>query len=143
VLGQIEAVDGHPRPLGGPTPRRVFAAVVARRGAAVSVGELIEICRPDGDPPERAQHNVRTYVHRLRGSLGTDGERVETTSTGYTLRLAPGALDIERFEELANLAARLVESGDLAGGIDAIDEAEALWRGRPDAEFADQHPLAT
>ena len=69
LLGQIEVVDGEPLPLGGPTQRRVLAALALRRNEVVSVARLVDVIWPDGEPPNRAEHNVRTYVHRLRSSM--------------------------------------------------------------------------
>ena len=105
VLGQIEAGQKPSRSLGGPTQRRVFAALVARRNEFVSVGELVEICWPEDDTPGRAEHNIRTYVHRLRAALGEDGDRIETASGGYRLSVEPGELDIDRCEVSAGLRA--------------------------------------
>ena len=137
VFGQIEAREGQPQLLGGPTQRRVFAALVARRGETMSMAELVEICWPDDDQPERAEHNVRTYVHRLRAALGDDGERIETANNGYRLTLDADELDIDRYEGLALAAGRLFNTGEHVEALDQMAEAEALWTGRPYGEFAD------
>lgn len=139
VLGEIEAREGQPQLLGGPTQRRVFAALVARRGATVSMAELLEICWPDDDQPERAEHNVRTYVHRLRTALGDDGERIETASNGYRLTLDADELDIDRYEGLALAARQLFATGEHVEALDQMTEAETLWTGRPYGEFADDN----
>src|SRR5206468_4933819 len=56
------------------------------------------------------------------------------TPGGYVLRVAPGSLDLERFEELIRQG-RLELAGDDPGrACEFFDEALALWRGRP---FAD------
>ncbi len=137
VLGRIEAdVDG-PKSLGGPTQRRLFGALVARRGEVVSVPELIEICWPDDEQPERAEHNVRTYVHRLRTALDPEGDRIETVGAGYRVALGRRELDIEQFEDLVATAERLADAGDLTDALDRIQEAQALWAGRPYGQFAD------
>jgi DNA-binding SARP family transcriptional activator len=87
VLGHVEAGNGaRAYALGGPTQRRVFAALVARRGEVVDVSALVEVCWPTASPPDRADHNIRTYVHRLRNALEDEGERLETVGTGYRLR---------------------------------------------------------
>jgi DNA-binding SARP family transcriptional activator len=74
----------------------------------------------EDDPPETAQKALQVYVSRLRKLLGSD--RVETRTPGYLLRVEPDELDLDRF-------GRLHAEGEL-------DEALALWRGPPLAEFA-------
>ncbi len=88
--------------------------------------------------PSAADHNVRTYVHRLRSALGDDGRRIETVDNGYRLRLERHELDASRFEDL-------VAEGRTAAALDDHDEARrcfddalALWGGRPYDEFADE-----
>ena len=79
---------------------------------------IIEELWPGG-PPENATKSVQVYVSRLRKVLGAD--RIETTPAGYRIRLEPGELDLDRFEQLA-------ERGD-------VDEALGLWRGEVLTDF--------
>jgi serine/threonine protein kinase/WD40 repeat protein/DNA-binding winged helix-turn-helix (wHTH) protein len=138
VLGEIEVVGDEPIALGGPTQRRVLAALALHRGEVVSVPYLIGVVWPEREPPDRAEHNVRTYVHRLRASLADDGERVETVGAGYRLRLDVDELDAARFEQLADVANRLAATGDTIRALEQITEAEGLWRGRPLNGFEDE-----
>ena len=69
--------------------------------------------------PVNAAKSVHIYVSRLRKALG--GDRIETTSVGYRIRLEAGELDSERFAQLAAEGRR--------------QEALALWRGEPLADF--------
>jgi predicted ATPase/DNA-binding SARP family transcriptional activator len=71
-------------------------------------------------PPRTALTALHGHVSRLRGLLGA--ERLETRPPGYVLRLAPGELDLHRFE-------RLVEQ-------ERYPEALALWRGPPLSDLA-------
>ena len=71
----------------------------------VFVDRLVDAVWPDGDAPERADRNVRTYVHRLRSALGDDGDRIETAGNGYRLQLERHELDASRFEDLIGRAA--------------------------------------
>ena len=135
VLGGIEAVVGESVAVGGPTQRRVLAALALRRNEVVSVAHLVDVVWPDGEPPERAEHNVRTYVHRLRSALGEHGDRVETVGAGYRIRLGADQLDSARFEQGAGTATRLANTGDAVAALDVISEAEQVWRGGPLEEF--------
>lgn len=138
VLGPIGVELQEPAALGGPTQRRVLAVLALHTGEVVSVDRLVDAVWPDGEAPERADHNVRSYVHRLRSALGDDGSRIETVGNGYRLRLERHELDAFRFEDL-------VADGRAAAARDEHDEARrcfedalALWAGRPYDEFADE-----
>ena len=50
---------------------------------------------------------------------------------GYLLRLGPGGLDAEHFEECLDRARGLRAAGDTDGAACAVNEALALWRGQP------------
>jgi tetratricopeptide (TPR) repeat protein len=64
---------------------------------------------------------------------------------GYLLRLGPGGLDADRFEECLSRSRALRASGDPHGAAQAVDEALALWRGQAFAgvpgPFADAERL--
>lgn len=98
LLGHVEVVPDDdkapPLPLSGPTQRRVLASLALRLNEVVSVSRLTEVVWPSGDLPPRADHNLRTYVHRLRSAMDGCGDRVETAGAGYRLRLHPSELDI-------------------------------------------------
>ena len=138
VLGDVSASAESDLPLGGRTQRLVLAALIARRNEAVPVAELVDVCWPDGVVPDRAEHNVRTYVHRLRSALGRDGERIATASAGYRFQLGRADLDLDEFVDTAALVDRLIENGEIVAALDHIARAERLWRGRPYGEFADE-----
>ena len=112
VLGEVEVDAEAPIALGGPIQRRMLAALAIRRGEVVSVPWLADVVWPDGSGPARAEHNIRTYVHRLRAALGDDGVRIETVGAGYRLRLNVEELDAAQFEWLADAAASAADSGD-------------------------------
>jgi DNA-binding SARP family transcriptional activator len=114
--------DGDPLQLGGARQRAVLALLLTRRSEVVSVDRLIEELWA-GEPPRTAANTLQYYISQLRKILGAD--RILTRSPGYTIRLEPGELDLERFE-------RLVERGD----ADSLREALALWRGPALADLA-------
>ncbi len=139
VLGSIEADNGTAIALGGPTQRRILAMLAMEAGDIVSVDRLVDATWPDGESTDQAERNVRTYIHRLRAAFGDEiADRIETAPPGYRLNLRDEELDANRFDELASTAARLADTGDAVAALDRIDEADALWRGRPFGEFADE-----
>lgn len=138
LLGHIEVVPdegGTPLVLGGPTLRRVLALLAIRRNEVVSLARLIEVVWPDGDPPGRAEHNVRTYVHRLRNALDGCGHRLETAGAGYRLRLETDEFDAAEYDRVVGAAARLARMGETTQALDLVEVADLLWRGDPLAEF--------
>jgi DNA-binding SARP family transcriptional activator len=84
----------------------------------VSSDRLIEALWEQG-PPETAPKALQGYVSQLRKVLGK--ERLETTPSGYRLRVEADELDEDRFQ-------RLREGGRLA-------EALSIWRGLPLSDF--------
>jgi DNA-binding SARP family transcriptional activator len=82
-------------------------------------------------------------VVRLRRALepararGAAGEVLVTRGPGYLLRVAPGALDAARFEELTAAGRRALGDGSVELAGELLREALALWRGRAFEEFLD------
>ncbi|MGW7479678.1 BTAD domain-containing putative transcriptional regulator [Nonomuraea muscovyensis] len=133
LLGPLEIVSG-----GGPAritahkQRTILAMLLAHAGDAVSLPLLVDEVW-DGRPPPSAVSNLRTYVMQLRRSLPAPadppGDRLVTSPSGYLLRLAPGELDLRRFQALVGTARQARSAGDLGGAERAYADALALWRG--------------
>jgi DNA-binding SARP family transcriptional activator len=122
--------------------RTLLAVLLLGRGRALTADELAELLWAPGPVPGSAAVTVRTYVKRLRRSLGSAGrDRIVSAPGGYLIRVEPGELDIAVMEqELA--AARA--SGRAAAWDQAAVQAGAalrLWRGEPLAD-AKLPPLA-
>jgi predicted ATPase/DNA-binding SARP family transcriptional activator len=123
VLGPLEVVSGGvPLALGGARQRAVLTLLLLRANELVPRDRLIDGLWGDR-PPETAANSVQVAIHGLRKLLGS--ERVETRGAGYRLRVAPGELDLERFEQLAERARRERP----ARASETLREALALWRG--------------
>jgi YVTN family beta-propeller protein len=98
LLGPLEAGDkGRPTPLGGPKQRALLALLLLHANEPVSRDRLIEEVWGERLPQSPGQ-TLDTYVSRLRKLLGP--ERVERRDGGYLLRVEPGELDLDRFEQL-------------------------------------------
>ena len=131
VLGSLEVVrEGVPARL-GPQLRRVLALLTVHADEVVSVDRLIDVLWGES-PPASASHTLQTRVSELRSELGVD--RIETRAPGYRLRVDGAEVDSLRFDELVRVG---LDAGDLELAATAFEEALALWRGRPFAEFAD------
>jgi YVTN family beta-propeller protein len=127
VLGPVEAHDdGRQVPLGGPKQRALLAILLLAGNEAVSRDRLIDTLWGE-QPPATAAHTLDAYVSRLRKALGA--ERLVRGGGGYVLHVAPGELDLHRFEELVAEGRELLAAGDARGAAAALRAALALWRG--------------
>jgi DNA-binding SARP family transcriptional activator/energy-coupling factor transporter ATP-binding protein EcfA2 len=143
VLGplEVEADDG-PVALGGPKERLLLALLLARPDQVVSVEALVRGLWGEQPPPTAAK-TLQSHVKRLRRALepgrvrGAAGEVLVTRQPGYVLRVAPGALDAARFEELTATARRALADGAAGAAGSMLREALGLWRGQAFEEFLD------
>ncbi|MGH3115688.1 MAG: BTAD domain-containing putative transcriptional regulator [Gaiellales bacterium] len=127
MLGPIEVLAGErPVSLGGRVQRGLLGALLLHANQPVSTDRLVDAVWGEAAPPTAA-HAVSVYVSRLRKELGA--EAIAHTPTGYMLRVEPGRLDLERFEELVWQARQELAGNDPERARQLLDEAVALWRG--------------
>ncbi|UBU18985.1 AfsR/SARP family transcriptional regulator [Nonomuraea gerenzanensis] len=126
VLGLMEvAVDGRPVPLTTGRLRTLLAVLALSAPAPVSMQRLSEAVWSDAQP-RSSRRSLQIYAARLRDALGR--ERIETRQDGLLLRADPGDVDALRFERTLHRAS--AERGS-PRERPLIQEALALWRGRP------------
>ena len=132
LLGPVEVtLDGRPLHLGPAKQRAVFAILALRANSVVAIDDLIEGLWGE-QPPATAVKLIQLHVSQLRKVLAGSDAQLVTRSRAYELRLPADAVDVERVERLAEIAAR--GNGD-AG---AAREALALWRGTPLVDVIDE-----
>ena len=139
ILGPLEVRHGgtlvH---VGGPRQRALLAVLLCRANRVVSRDELIEELLA-GQPPGSAGRMLQVQISRLRQALadGDSQPRVAARPPGYVLRVKPGELDLEVFEQRVAVGRAALEQGDPGQAAALLAEAESLWRGRPlaDVEF--------
>ena len=135
ILGPFEVHAGNgPVTVPGGKLRATLAVLVLHANEAVSA-ERMAVALWGEDAPAGAVKNVQVYVSRLRRALG-DPDVLSTTPAGYRLRIAPGDLDADRFEQLAEEGRRALAAGEPERAADVLRDALSLWRGEPLAEFA-------
>jgi DNA-binding SARP family transcriptional activator len=135
VLGPLEAlVDGTAASLGGPRQRAVLAMLLAQCNEVVPAYRLIDGVWDD-EPPESAPNVLQGYVSHLRRALGR--EVIVTRGRDYAIRVADGALDLQRFERLADTAAAALADGRAREASAALRDALALWRGPALSDLAE------
>jgi YVTN family beta-propeller protein len=146
ILGPLEVYDDNRRlSLGGRQQRALLALLLLHANETVPVDEIIDELW-HSKPPPSATKSVHALVSRLRrtleGSAGGAGAEtgengvVLTRSHGYVLRVAPGELDLHRFQSLLEEGRRALAADRPAEAANTIREALSLWRGAPLAEFA-------
>lgn len=126
MLGPVEAWhDGAPVPLGDQQQRFVLVVLLLHANKPLSADRLTEIVW--GDNPER-RTLIRGYINKLRKAFSpADDVTIETTATGYLLRVSPEQLDLHRFDQWREQARREQEP---RRQIELLRAAVDLWRGR-------------
>src|SRR5262245_10375234 len=110
----------------------LLGVLLLRRNELVPTEALVDALWGER-PPATAVKAVQVYVSQLRKTLGEAA--VETRPLGYVLRVEPGGLDLESFEELLGSGRRLLAGGDAAQAAELLRRALGLWRGPPLADF--------
>jgi DNA-binding SARP family transcriptional activator/tetratricopeptide (TPR) repeat protein len=131
LLGSIDVVvRGEPRPVHGLRRKAVLAVLALHGGGVVSTGELTEAVWGDA-APLTAVNSLQSHVSYLRGVLGAKAAIV-ARPPGYVLPLPGDGTDVQ-------VAERLLEQGcaEPAGAVRHLQDALALWRGRPLADVPD------
>ena len=133
LLGPLEVrSDGHPVDLGPARQRAVLAVLLLHGNEVVSRDQLIEAVWGDAAPAS-APNVIQVYVSRLRKAI--EREALVTQPPGYVLRVGEGELDCARFEALLARAADAMPAADPGAARQRLDQAMALWRGPPLADF--------
>ena len=129
LLGPVEArVDGAPAAIGAARQRGVLVALLLRANTLVPASRLIDDLWEEA-PPASAANLVQGYVSHLRKALGRDA--IETRGTGYVVHVAPDALDLQRFERLADAGQDALADGRPKDSAELLRRALAEWRGPP------------
>ncbi|MEV8440669.1 tetratricopeptide repeat protein [Actinosynnema sp. NPDC051121] len=128
MLGPLEAWhEGARLPLGDQQQRFVLVVLLLHANKPVSTEKLTEIVW--GGNLDR-RNLVRGYINKLRKAFqDVDGVLIETTPTGYLLRVDDDWLDTVRFDRL-RAEAEAVRADDPRRAIALLRAAVDLWRGR-------------
>jgi len=137
--------EKRPLALGGRQQRALLALLLLNANEAVPVERIIDELWPDAPPPS-ATKSVQALASRLRKTLeGEPSARngdargngvVLTRAHGYVLTIAPGELDLDRFESLLEAGRGALAAGRAEEASATLRKALAVWRGPPLEEFA-------
>ena len=131
ILGPLEVIDGDCRlAIAGEKQRALLALLLLRANEVVSTECLIDELWGER-PPSAGATALRVRVSQLRKALGRK-QLLLTQPPGYVLCVAPGELDLHRFERLVEEA----REAEPAIAASKLREALGLWRGPPLADFA-------
>jgi DNA-binding SARP family transcriptional activator len=141
LLGQFEVAEHNGSLAIGQGKRRsLLAVLLLHANEVVSTDRLIDDLWGEA-PPATAVKSVHVYVSHLRRALGANGAgardegRLLTRGHGYMLRVEPGELDLQVFEDSLAEARRLLAAGLPARAAEILRDAVGLWRGPPLADF--------
>jgi DNA-binding SARP family transcriptional activator len=142
ILGPLEVTDaGRRLDLGSRRQRQLLAVLLLEANRVVSLDRLIDDLWGD-TPPNAATASIQAYVSHLRRVL-EPGRSPRAPSAvlvseppGYMLCVAADRIDAKRCELLVEQATALAEQRAVQQAIERYEQALALWRGDPLAEFA-------
>ncbi|GAB2867747.1 AfsR/SARP family transcriptional regulator [Lentzea nigeriaca] len=128
MLGPLEAWHEHTSvSLGDQQQRFILVVLLLHANKPVSAERLTETVWPDN--PER-RTLVRGYINKLRKAFEPTDTSIDTTPTGYVLRVDENQIDAVRFDRLRVEAARASQDNDQRRAVELLRAAVALWRGR-------------
>jgi YVTN family beta-propeller protein len=146
ILGPLEVwrPEGDAAELGGRQQRLVLAMLVLHRNEIVSVDRLIDVVWGERAPASAAK-SIQILISRLRKALepaamggpgDSPGSGIRTLANGYVLEIAPGDLDVDRFQRHVEQGRRALAAGEFEKASEALAKGLSLWRGEPLADFA-------
>jgi DNA-binding SARP family transcriptional activator/tetratricopeptide (TPR) repeat protein len=135
LLGTVTVQrDGALVEMNSAMPRTILAVLLLNANTIVPVEALIDALWADG-PPVSMTASLQNHVMRLRRLLGDeDGARIRAVAPGYLIRVEPGELDLDVFEQLCSSGRLAVQSWQWARAARDLAAALALWRGEPAAD---------
>ncbi|MFW6695685.1 AfsR/SARP family transcriptional regulator [Streptomyces sp. MAR4 CNX-425] len=129
VLGAVEVRTATRRPNLNGKQRSLLSLLLLRANESVPVPKIMDALWGSA-LPAAPDMRVRTLVSELRKKLreappGT----LRTLPSSYTLRVAPGQLDLDRFSALVDRAHAALAARNPRRALGAYDTALGLWRG--------------
>jgi DNA-binding SARP family transcriptional activator/ABC-type branched-subunit amino acid transport system substrate-binding protein/streptogramin lyase len=138
ILGPLEVRESHREvALGRGKQRALLALLLLHRDQTISTDRIVDELWGEQAPPTAAKI-VQNHVLQLRRALGNGGSagaHLVTRGRGYMLRVEPGKVDLDTFQQLVGAAERALGAGEAAAAAEMLREALALWRGPPLADF--------
>src|SRR6516164_8032873 len=133
ILGPFHLEDrGRRITIGGVRQRAVLTDPVLNANKVIPSEQLLVELWGEDSPPSAA-NALQAAISRLRRILPAG--RLITTGPGYMLRVFPAEVDVAQFEQLLFEGRDALAAGAAAEAVQLLDQAMALWRGPPLADF--------
>lgn len=132
ILGPLDvSFQNEPVPLGKNRQRTVLATLLLDANRTVSVGRLVEAVW-GGRPPKTAPEQIQTCIWRLRRTLActeATPDPIQTTPSGYIMRVSAEQLDATLFERLVQEAKGIADTGVPSAAAERYRAALCLFTG--------------
>jgi DNA-binding SARP family transcriptional activator/tetratricopeptide (TPR) repeat protein len=131
LLGAPEIqCGGEPVAIGGTRQRIVLASLLLDVGRVLPTERLITAVWDD-EPPLTARTQIQISISKLRSLLAGLGlpDAIATHESGYLIRVAADAVDVNRFRSLVARGRQARQQRDTSGAVGALRQALDLWRG--------------
>ena len=133
LLGSLAVVAdaGNEMRVAAPRQRTLLATLLLQANQPVP-SEILADAIWDQAPPPGYAATLRTYVLRLRHTLGREAAaRLVTRSPGYLFQVNEDELDVSRFEALCGRARTALRTKAWAVASATASQALELWRATP------------
>jgi DNA-binding SARP family transcriptional activator len=133
LLGPLLVSDVRGAPIHIPPAKQriIMAALLLRANVTVSGEQLADALWEDKRPPN-ARAAVRTYVARLRRTLGQVGARLVSRPVGYAIEVRePREFDLAELERFRAESREAAEAEQWERAALSSRKALNLWRGTP------------
>src|SRR5215218_7790969 len=137
-MGSMELrVDGAAVQLPRAAERGLLALLLLSPGRIVTAPSLIDRLWSESALPADPLNALQLRVSKLRRALAAHGlEVILRDATGYRADVAPEQVDLHQFVRLVSAARERRRAHGATAALPLYDEALALWRGEPLADFA-------
>ena len=138
LLGAMQLlVHDAPAKLPGAAERGLLALLLLSPGRTVATSSLIDRLWSESALPADPVNALQLRVSKLRRALAVHGlDLVVREAAGYRADVEPGRVDLHRFVSTVQVARTAARGGGPGAALGLYDEALALWRGDPLADFA-------
>ena len=137
ILGPLlaEADDGTPLSVRRPSQRSTLAVLLRHANQSPTRAVLIDALWGD-NPPGDADTALRVRMRDVRLVLGGH-DRLLTHRSGYQLKIEPGELDADIFDDLVMHGRAALDAGSAKDAARLLEQGCKLWREPPLADLPD------
>ena len=138
LLGAMQLrVDDEPAKLPGAAERGLLALLLLSPGRIVAASSLIDRLWSESALPADPLNALQLRVSKLRRALAAHGvDVIVREASGYRADVDRDRVDLHRFVSLVQAARTAARSTAAGNALALYDEALALWRAEPLADFA-------